>query len=61
MLRRLPLWFFVFAAALATLGAARPARADRLRDVCDVVGVRDNQLVGYGVVAAPGGGRARGR
>lgn len=29
---------------------ARPARADRLLDMCDVVGVRENQLVGYGVV-----------
>jgi flagellar P-ring protein precursor FlgI len=29
---------------------AAPARADRLLDMCDVVGVRDNQLVGYGVV-----------
>jgi len=27
-----------------------PARADRLLDLCDVVGVRDNQLVGYGIV-----------
>jgi flagellar P-ring protein FlgI len=31
------------------LGAA-PARADRLLDLCDVVGVRENQLIGYGVV-----------
>ncbi len=28
----------------------RSARADRLLDLCHVVGVRDNQLVGYGVV-----------
>lgn len=28
----------------------RAANADRLRDVCDVLGARDNQLVGYGVV-----------
>ena len=26
------------------------ARADRLLDMCDVVGVRENQLIGYGVV-----------
>ena len=31
------------------LGPA-PARADRLLDLCDVVGVRENQLIGYGVV-----------
>jgi flagellar P-ring protein precursor FlgI len=30
--------------------SARPARADHVKDLCDVVGVRDNQLVGYGVV-----------
>lgn len=28
-----------------------PASADRLLDLCHVVGVRDNQLVGYGVVS----------
>jgi flagellar P-ring protein precursor FlgI len=28
----------------------QPAEADRLLDLCHVVGVRDNQLVGYGVV-----------
>lgn len=32
-----------------------PARADRLRDLCDVQGVRDNQLVGYGVVTGLNG------
>ena len=40
-------------ALLATLGVlfgAAPARADRLLDLCDVVGMRENQLVGYGVV-----------
>jgi flagellar P-ring protein FlgI len=26
------------------------ARADRLLDLCDVVGARDNQLIGYGVI-----------
>lgn len=35
---------------LACLFAAAPARADRLLDLCDVVGVRENQLIGYGVV-----------
>jgi len=32
-----------------------PARADRLLDLCDVVGVRDNQLIGYGVVVGLNG------
>ncbi|MEZ4224517.1 MAG: flagellar basal body P-ring protein FlgI [Polyangiaceae bacterium] len=35
---------------LATLAAAPDARGDKIRDLCDVVGARDNQLVGYGVV-----------
>lgn len=34
---------------------ARPAHADKLRDLCDVVGARDNQLVGYGVVTGLAG------
>ncbi len=42
-----------FAAALAcclSMGAPRAARADRLKDLVDVEGVRDNALVGYGLV-----------
>ena len=35
---------------LLTWLAAAPARADRLLDMCDVVGMRENQLIGYGVV-----------
>lgn len=35
---------------LSVLTLALPARADGLLDVVDVVGARDNQLVGYGVV-----------
>lgn len=35
---------------LAVLCFARPAGADKIRDLCDIVGARDNQLVGYGVV-----------
>jgi flagellar P-ring protein FlgI len=35
--------------ALIMLVAA-PARADRLLDLCNVVGMRENQLIGYGVV-----------
>lgn len=37
------------------LSSARPARADRLLDLCDVVGMRDNQLIGYGVVVGLSG------
>ncbi len=46
------------AAALLTLClllGVRPARADRLLDLCDVVGMRDNQLIGYGVVVGLNG------
>jgi flagellar P-ring protein precursor FlgI len=46
----------VFGAVLvALITFARPAAADRLRDLCDVVGARDNQLVGYGVVTGLNG------
>ncbi|HWA76102.1 MAG TPA: flagellar basal body P-ring protein FlgI [Polyangiaceae bacterium] len=42
--------------ALSALLAWAPnARADRLRDLCDVVGARDNQLVGYGIVTGLNG------
>jgi flagellar P-ring protein precursor FlgI len=44
-LRKLPLL-----AALLVVVLAGPAHADRVRDLCDVVGARDNQLLGYGVV-----------
>lgn len=40
---------------LCTLAAATPARAERLRDLADVLGARDNQLVGYGVVTGLNG------
>jgi flagellar P-ring protein precursor FlgI len=36
--------------ALMAGSIAPAARADRLLDLCDVVGARDNQLLGYGVV-----------
>jgi flagellar P-ring protein precursor FlgI len=35
--------------------APAAARADHIRDLCDVVGARDNQLLGYGVVTGLGG------
>jgi len=34
---------------------ARPARAEHLRDLVDVAGARDNQLIGYGIVGGIGG------
>jgi flagellar P-ring protein precursor FlgI len=43
--RKLPLL-----AALLVVVFAAPAHADRVRDLCDVVGARENQLLGYGVV-----------
>jgi flagellar P-ring protein FlgI len=43
--RKLPLL-----AALVVIVFAAPAHADRVRDLCDVVGARENQLLGYGVV-----------
>lgn len=51
------LLFFSLAVALALLFTlwSPAARADRLRDLCDVVGARDNQLVGYGVVTGLNG------
>jgi len=48
--RLLPAWLVALGTALATLVTPGEARADRIRDLCDVVGARDNQLVGYGVV-----------
>ena len=38
--------------AIVILGlfSAGSARAEKLRDLCDVSGARDNQLVGYGIV-----------
>jgi len=50
MTSRLSALFAIVAIALATLTVERSAQADHLRDLCDIVGARDNQLVGYGVV-----------
>ena len=38
----------VLTAAVLTFGTT--ARADHIRDLCDIVGARENQLIGYGVV-----------
>ncbi|HEU4576695.1 MAG TPA: flagellar basal body P-ring protein FlgI [Polyangiaceae bacterium] len=53
-LRRLRLAAALAGALFVLLGAG-PARADRLLDLCDVVGMRDNQLIGYGVVVGLNG------
>lgn len=42
-------------ALFALLAWTPSARADRLRDLVDVVGARDNQLVGYGIVTGLNG------
>jgi flagellar P-ring protein precursor FlgI len=55
---RVPSWLLrsVAAAVIASgLLVVRAARADRVSDLCDVVGVRDNQLLGYGVVTGLNG------
>lgn len=41
--------------ALTMMFVTRSARADRLRDLVDVGGARDNQLVGYGLVTGLAG------
>jgi flagellar P-ring protein precursor FlgI len=42
-------------AATAFFFAPRDARAERVRDLVDVAGARDNQLVGYGIVTGLSG------
>lgn len=40
----------LFVTALGLVAGEGSARADKLRDLCQVYGARDNQLIGYGVV-----------
>lgn len=42
-------------ALLAVFTPATPAEADKLRDLADVAGARDNQLLGYGIVTGLNG------
>ncbi|AXQ15286.1 flagellar biosynthesis protein FlgI [Shewanella algae] len=43
--------------ALACLLGSLPGQAERIKDIADIQGVRDNQLIGYGlVVGLPGTG-----
>jgi flagellar P-ring protein precursor FlgI len=50
VLRKMPLLL-----GLLVLAFAAPARADRVSDLCDVVGARENQLLGYGVMTGLNG------
>lgn len=51
MLGRLSFLFNVFAVVAITIWMLSPvAHADRLKDLANVEGVRDNQLIGYGLV-----------
>ena len=52
LLSRAALAALLFGAALVAPAAAR---ADRVRDIAQVAGVRDNQLVGYGIVTGLAG------
>ena len=47
---RRPLCALAVALLTASLGLAVPARADRIKDIASVAGVRTNQLLGYGLV-----------
>src|SRR5262249_7173994 len=42
--------FLCLAIVILGLFSAGSARAEKLRDLCDVSGARENQLVGYGIV-----------
>lgn len=55
MTRTLRIALAWLAFVLTAWGVPSPARADKIRDLCDVVGARDNQLVGYGVVVGLNG------
>ena len=48
----LPRWVAVLSAVLM-LSHAWPAQAVRIKDIATFSGVRDNQLIGYGLVVGP--------
>ncbi len=48
-------WILAGLLGVASMAGGQDARADRVGDLCDVVGVRDNQLIGYGVVSGLNG------
>jgi flagellar P-ring protein precursor FlgI len=47
--------YSAFVLTIALLCVPRTAHADRLRDLVDVAGARDNQLIGYGIVGGVAG------
>ncbi|MBS0378652.1 MAG: flagellar basal body P-ring protein FlgI [Proteobacteria bacterium] len=49
-MRRAVIDSLLLSAALLIMACAAPARADRIKDIATVSGVRSNQLVGYGLV-----------
>lgn len=49
-MKRAPILVVALALALVTALAATPAMAERIKDLAEVAGVRDNQLIGYGLV-----------
>jgi flagellar P-ring protein precursor FlgI len=51
----IPLAILLATALLAPFGAAPAAAQVRIKDIADVEGVRDNQLVGYGLVVGLNG------
>ena len=55
MLSRVELRICLAALALGAALLSRAANADHLRDLTQVAGVRDNQLVGYGIVTGLAG------
>lgn len=48
--RAIPLWMTAMVVAVLLSIAAGPAVAARIKDIADIRGVRQNQLVGYGLV-----------
>ena len=55
MRKALNSWRMLLLLALVGLGVPLGSQAERIKDIADVVGVRDNQLVGYGLVVGLNG------
>lgn len=55
MIRRTSVMLLAGLLGLACWTGGTTARADHVGDLCDVVGVRENQLIGYGVVSGLNG------
>jgi flagellar P-ring protein precursor FlgI len=54
-LRKFKILFTAWMAAIALCAAPRVAHADKLRELVEVAGARDNQLIGYGIVSGLSG------